>query len=362
MNGMQYRPWTQASDTSDGVTLPELLIALLVASLVLATVVAALVPTLDVVQAVPEAADLEQRARGAERVIGDAVRSAGAGADLLGLGPLTRFVPAVWPLRLGMSVHDTSGTAFGDRLTLLHSSSGAAQAPLAAPMSVGNSVVSIAWHPACGVDPSCGFRRGDEVVVFNANGDMDLAIVSAATGTTLIRTTPAARSVNLPAQVLAVSADVWFFDGVRRQLRRADARTFNQPVIDDVVAMSVRHYGSPAPPRWPSVPGSQTCVVNADGTPRLGLLGPVPGPLVELALSDLTDGPWCGGDPWLFDADLMRVRAVRVTLRLQAFSPSVRGLSLDWFTHPGSARRPGQQVRDLDVEVFVSPPNLALGS
>ena len=37
-----------------------------------------------------------------------------------------------------------------------------------------------------------------------------------------------------------------------------------------------------------------------------------------------TDGPWCGGGTTRFDADLLRIRLVRVTLRVQATAATMR--------------------------------------
>ena len=76
-------------------------------------------------------------------------------------------------------------------------------------------------------------------------------------------------------------------------------------------------------------------------------------------MADFMDGPWCGAGAWRFDADLLRVRAVRVGLRLQAASQAVRGLSPLWFGRPGRAARPGQEVRDVELDTFVTVPNLA---
>lgn len=342
-----------------GVTLAELLVAVCLGLGTLAVVVAALPPVLDVVQTVPEAADLGHRARGAEEVVTRIVEQAGAGADLLGLGPLSHFLPPVWPQRLGTSTSDVPGSAWDDRLTALHVRAGAAQAPLANAVVPGATTLSLAWHPACGLDASCGFRRGDVVLVFNREGALEITTLTAVAGLALARADTASQFVSLPAQVAAVTASVLFLDVARRQLRLADVQSLNQPLVDDVVAVRVRYYGAAAPPRWPAAPGTATCAVQADGTPRLGLLGPVPGPPVELTLANLSDGPWCGSGTGRFDADLMRVRAIRLALRLQASSPAVRGAVPAWFFHAGTAHRPGQHVRDVELDLFVTPPNLA---
>ena len=101
-----------------GIALLELLIATGVALGALAVIATALPPVLDVVRAVPEAADLQQRTRGTEAVLADLIASAGAGADLIGEGPLVHAVPAVIPRRVLASA-DPAGTAWADRLSLV---------------------------------------------------------------------------------------------------------------------------------------------------------------------------------------------------------------------------------------------------
>src|SRR6478736_4955951 len=113
-----------------GMALLELLIATCVALTTLAIISTALPPVLDVVRAVPEATDLQQRARGTESVLAELVGSAGAGADLLGEGPLVHAVPAIMPRRV-LGSPDPAGTAWADRLSLVHVEARAAQAPLA---------------------------------------------------------------------------------------------------------------------------------------------------------------------------------------------------------------------------------------
>ena len=343
---------------SDGFTLVDLLVATAVALAALAAVSAVLPPVLDAMQAVPEAADLHQRSRATEAVVSDLLASSGAGAALLGEGPLSRTVPAIWPRRL-LGSADPAGTAWADRLTMLRVGMWAAQAPTASPVAAGSTVVPLAWHPACGGDGSCGFRRGDLVIVRAGTGVMALTTLASVAGLVLTLTAPVDEAIPVPASVSVVEASALSFDVGRRQLRRADGSAPSQPVTDEVVALRFRYYGTPTAPRSPVVPGGETCVVAADGTPKLGLLGPVPGPPVELTLAELIDGPWCGTGQWRYDADLLRLHAVRVAMRLQAVSPAVRGVLPTWFAMPGSARRAGAEVRDVEMDVFVRAPNLA---
>ncbi|AMY11575.1 Tfp pilus assembly protein PilW [Luteitalea pratensis] len=341
-----------------GAALLELLIATCVALATLAIVSTALPPVLDVVRAVPEATDLQQRTRGTESVLADIVSSAGAGADLIGEGPLVHAVPALIPRRV-LGSPDPAGTAWADRLSLVHVEARAAQAPLAAAVPAGSPVVLLTWHPACGTHPSCGFHRGDLVIVYAHDGAMVIGTLAGVQGLLLTLDTPPDQALALPATAAAVVTRTLSFDAVRQQLRLAANAAASQPLTDDVVGMRVRYYGTAGAPRWPAVAGTDTCAVLADGTPRLGLLGPVPGPPVELTVAALMDGPWCGAGVWRFDADLLRVKAVRIGLRLQAASPAVRGRASEWFARPGQARWAGQEVRDVELDTFVLAPNLA---
>jgi hypothetical protein len=72
----------------------------------------------------------------------------------------------------------------------------------------------------------------------------------------------------------------------------------------------------------------------------------------------LKDGPACGTGPAAFDADLMRVRALRITLRVQAGQASYRGLSPRWFRRPGLVTDPRLVVPDQEATFDVAPPNL----
>ena len=343
-----------------GAALLELLIATAVALATLGTIALALTPLLDVVHAVPESTDLHQRARAAEHVVAGALGDAGAGADLAGQGPLSHAGPAVLPRRLGVG-GDAPGTAWADRVTALHVPDRGAQAPLAETVHPGVATARLNWHPACGSHPSCGFARDDVVLLQSRTGAMALTRVALVAGLVLTLADPPDQAIGLPAHAMVVRASTLLFDAPRRQLRRADDLAASQPVVDDVVAMTVRYYGAAAPPRWPAVAGVDTCAVLADGTPRAGLLGPVPGPPVELTVAQFLDGPWCGSGAWQFDLDLLRVRAIRVEARLQAASAMVRGRAPLWFAMPGRAQRPGQEVRDVALDVFVPLPNLAWG-
>lgn len=341
-----------------GFTLADLLVATAVALATLAIVSTALPPVLDIVQTMPEGTDVQQRARVTEQALAALVSTAGAGSGLLGEGPLAQAVPAMWPRRLLTSA-DPPATAWADRLSVLRVEMWAAQAPVANPVPAGSTAVAITWHPACGTDPTCGFRRGALVILYSRTGAMVISSLAAVQGLLLTLGTAPDQDIGVPAVIAELSVHAVTFDAGRRQVRRSDGHAPSQPVTDDVVGLGVRYYGNAGSPRWPAVPGVETCAVMADGTPKHGLLGPVPGPPVELTIADFLDGPWCGTGAWRYDADLLRVTAVRLAVRLQATSPSVRGLAPKWFAIPGQSRRVGREVRDVELDVFITAPNLA---
>ena len=80
--------------------------------------------------------------------------------------------------------------------------------------------------------------------------------------------------------------------------------------------------------------------------------------LVEMDAAMLTDGPWCGSGGTLFDADLLRLRRVRISLRLQASDASLRGRDPARFLNAGTARSEAAQVPDVTVSIDVAPRNL----
>ena len=169
------------------------------------------------------------------------------------------------------------------------------------------------------------------------------------------------------------------------QLRRYDGSASTFPLLDDVVMLGFDYLGDSEPPQVladddpddPSVPVTygpgpppigvddpddawgpgESCIVRiVDGAqvPRLPVLA-VPAP-VPLTPAILTDGPWCSdaANAAPFDADLLRIRLLRVRLRLQA-PPPFRGASTLLFMYPGrvaDARRfvPDQELR-FDVMV-----------
>jgi hypothetical protein len=99
--------------------------------------------------------------------------------------------------------------------------------------------------------------------------------------------------------------------------------------------------------------------------PRLAVLGAGQGQ-VELTQAQLTDGPWCPGAdaakyPNRFDADLFRVRRVKVTMRVQAAVAALRGPAGVLFAHAGTSNGGAKIAPDQEITFSVTPRNMTLG-
>jgi len=161
--------------------------------------------------------------------------------------------------------------------------------------------------------------------------------------------------------VLAADVSSFSVDAATSTLREYDGDLSDVPVADDVVGMDVRYFGTIYPPALPRpAAGAANCLYASDGTYHAALMPVLPGvgALAELSAGDLTDGPWCGSGETQFDADLLRVRRVRVALRLQASDPAARGLDRTRFSNPGTARTDSTAVPDVILSVDVTPRNL----
>jgi hypothetical protein len=80
--------------------------------------------------------------------------------------------------------------------------------------------------------------------------------------------------------------------------------------------------------------------------------------LVPLTMQQLIDGPFCGIAPARFDADLLRIRRVRVTLRVQVDAAHLRG-SGEHFVNAGSSTAHDQSVKDYEMTFDVAPRNMS---
>jgi hypothetical protein len=244
----------------------------------------------------------------------------------------------------------------------------------------------------------CGLSAGDRLLIFDNQSQWDVfSIDQVGIGAVVLqhRGTPAVADFRAGALAAHVRLGTYHHksDNVATvyQLMRHDGWATDLPVVDDVVALRFQYFGDPEPPRrtakpleepdgpwttygpapppvgeirgnWP--PGENCTFLVVDGyhVPRLGTLGGSGLTHVELTRAVLTNGPWCPDDvaPNRFDADLFRIRKVRVTLRVQSALPSLRGPAGALFLKGGTARNGLRYVPDLELQFDVTPRNLSL--
>ncbi len=111
------------------------------------------------------------------------------------------------------------------------------------------------------------------------------------------------------------------------QLRHYDGASTDLPVLDHVVQLNFDYFGADR---------------------------------VRFDPARLEDGPWYpdATDSHRFDTDLLNIRLVRVTLRVQAASAALRGPAGLLFVHGGTAVSRERYVPDREIRFDVTPRNL----
>jgi hypothetical protein len=171
-----------------------------------------------------------------------------------------------------------------------------------------------------------------------------------------------------------------------------DGRETDLPVIDNVTTLSFEYFGEPQPPQlivavgpdgeakrsttygpMPPPPGrddpsddwgpGENCIfaiVDGEYLARLPKIAATAAPIL-LTPELLTNGPWCPDavHEERFDADLLRVRRIRVKMRVQA-TRSFRGPAGVLFAYAGSATAAARYVPDRAVQFDVAPRELNL--
>jgi Prokaryotic N-terminal methylation motif len=350
-------------DRDAGFTLLEVLIASLLALIVIGGLAALAHPARLAAEVQPEAIDVQQRARFGVASLYRDIYSAGAGMDAgPATGTLRDYLPPILPRRIGALRPDSANTARTDVITLISVPATPAQSRLLVPLAAG--VVTLEDMPGCPIgSPACGLRNNMGALVFDRSGHFDLFTVLDVVGpaaTLRLRGTSSGHVYGAGSFVAEVDARTYYFDAAARQLRRYDTDSTDVPVIDDVTNVRVTYYGSPIPPAAPRpLPGEVNCLYDDGGSLRPGLLVLPGGPDGQalLPLSLFTDGPWCGDGGTAFDADLLRIRRVSITVRFQATSVSYRGTGLR-FGAGGTSQSALRSVPDLVLSFDVSPRNL----
>jgi prepilin-type N-terminal cleavage/methylation domain-containing protein len=386
-----------------GFTLIELLIAAVIMSLVIGSVFTLLVPAQSIFRVQPEVADLQQRLRvGIDAMLRD-LMAAGSGLDAgVSPGPLLgRFAPVV-PYRLGEAGADPPAGVFyrPDAITVVYVPTTASQTTIHEPLERDAHDLWLETAPNCrppGPGHVCGLTERSRLLLSDASGSWDTMTVTAVdppivhvryVGSLMVpyRAGSAASAVSMYSYHLKGDSATGAF-----QLMRYDGAQTDSPVVDNVVRLRFTYFGDPAPPvmvpgeggpdpaaplptygpapppadvdnpddSWPAGENCTFRLQEGRHVPRLPTLGSGLQP-VELAPGVFTDGPWCLDEAHVnrFDADLLRIRRIHVTLRVQVAAASMRGPAGTLFARGGRAA--AGYVPDQEITFDVTPRNMSL--
>jgi hypothetical protein len=305
----------------------------------------------------------------------------------------------VAPYRRGQ-IDDARGGVFyrPDALSLIYVPDTRAEADVLHALDLGRELL-VDLAPNCGAlvhERVCGFTVGMRVILFDPRGAFDAATVTEVLGDRIRVQHGGGLSSTYDGG--AVMAEVMVPTYFTRpdaatgawQLVRYDGFRTDRPVVDNVVDVRFDYFGDPSPPRplpaaaaedpprpatsyGPAPPeagvddprdvwgAGENCVfVDAGGpSPRLAQLGPGPSP-IPLDPARFRDGPWCpdGAHPVRFDADLLRIRRVRLRVRVQVAVAAMRGPAGRLFAKGGTSASPELFAPDQQIVLDVTPRNL----
>jgi hypothetical protein len=216
----------------------------------------------------------------------------------------------------------------------------------------------------------CGFTEGMEVIIFDTSGNFDLFTITEVQDSASHlqhRGQDMSTAYSAGATITQIVSNTYYLNRNTRKLMRYNLNDEDEPIVDDVVDLKFEYFGDPNPPTKPQPqPGSgiENCLYDAAGNPKnaLATLAADEGSLAKLTGAMLTDGPMCGGGTNQFDADLLRIRKVRVTMRVQVADVTLRGSDTTLWKYPGPARVSGGEryIPDYTLSFDITPRNLNL--
>jgi hypothetical protein len=212
----------------------------------------------------------------------------------------------------------------------------------------------------------CGFEIGMTVLIFDNNGHFDtftLTQVQNDAAHVQHRGQGLTYGYVAGATITQAVSNTYYRNAATNQLMMYDGYQTELAIVDNVVDLRFEYFGDPAPPTTPDpgIGGAANCLYDAmHNLVGLPTLTADEGSLAILKPADLNDGPWCGGGDNEFDADLLRVRKIRVTLRMQATNEWLRGSNPLLFRNPGRAKESMTMVPDYEVRFDITPRNLNL--
>ena len=271
-----------------GYSIVELLISTAIMLAVIGSVCQIAAPAHATAYVQAEVQDMQQRARViADRLTHD-LWLAGAGTISGGRrGPLSAYFVPVTPSVCCGSAADAPYSAYTDRVTIAYVPRDSPETVSSASIAPDALVLSVTNGPSC--PPSvawCGFNDGDLLLVFDDSGQYDVFKLDLASGSPILH--PLSRTFGTRyasgATICRVVLRTYYRDADSNQLFAGEGDTAPQPFVDRVTALRFDY---------------------ADGFGS---------PLDSL----LADGPWRGSGDTSYDADLLRVRRIRVSYSVRS--------------------------------------------
>ncbi len=403
---------TTVNSGERGFSVVEMLIATGIMMAVTGAVFSLMNPAQGTFKAQPEVSDMQQRLRIAVDTLQKDLLMAGAGTySGSRVGTLGNFMATIVPDREGNITPDPPGTFkctttfcasldASDAITIVYVPPTAAQTTIRAAMPANSAEIKVDQQAGCPKgDKLCGFKEGMQVMIFDETGACDIFSITNVQDEALHlqhKGVQLSKSYADKASIAQIASYTYWLktDTVSGtyQLMRYDGYQTDLPVAENVVGLAFEYFGEPAAPTllkpltdskgpWtnygpkPPVvgvdpidswgPGENCLFAVEDGKhvaratmPSLGA-----GPLVKLTKTMLTDGPFCpdsttGGR---YDADLLRVRKVKVTMRVQVGDKTLRGPAGPLFLRAGTSRGAYGFVPDQEISFEVTPRNLNFG-
>ena len=350
-----------------GYSLIELLVASAVMLVVTGAIFGLMNPAQGMYQAAPEVSDLQQRMRvGTDTLFKELVMSGAGTYQGPVTGSLINFFAPVLPRRIGRVNPDPPTLFRPDAITLTYIPNTYSQTTLSHSMPVLSAELKVTDQPNCPHgDELCGFEEGMVVLIFDSSGHFDtfeITQVQDDAAHLQHRGQDLSYEYQKNASVTQAVSSTIYLNRTTNQLMQYDGGSTERPLVDNVVDLQLSYFGDPNPPLRPKpAAGEANCLYDASGNYiGPGVLPTVDGSLATLTPAMLTDGPFCGGWSNQFDPDLLRVRKVRVTLRIQVASAALRGTDQTLWANPGRSRGAERSVPDYTVSFEVAPRNLNL--
>ncbi len=296
-------------------------------------------------------ADVHQRQRAALGELHRHLLLAGSGPHPGTNGVVAHLRPAVAPSLRGAASDLAPGA---DRVSVLYAPPGEAGALLAGAVTESRSTVGLLPSDVCALPCGLSDAGGGLALVFDATGRSDLYRI-----TDLTAATASLEHVGGGAPVYGAGAFIapvlirgFYHDLDAEQLRVHNGAGSDLPLVDGVVGFAVRYFGVPQPV-LPPAGGSAAAVAAPCLVAAATALPPVSG-IAELDSTLFADELSCGGGT-PFDADLFRIRRVRIDLVLRVADIAWRLPA----TGPPLMQMRNDAVRDVAASLDVAPRSLA---